>query len=126
MRLVWFGVLGLVIAFAVQTFFGSVIEADTEVSTKRVSAYGTYRDGQHHIEGMAMVPTSCHTLTVRVRDITPNSSALVFETWEQPYAVDCVDEPTPKRFAISVFAPGAQDFQAILDNNWVSLALVRR
>jgi len=124
MRILSFFVIAGVVAFATQTFFGSELAAAADESIKAVSIQDHYSDDVHEISGMVMVPSPCHDLTVRTKDVDANTTAIIFETWEQPYRA-CEQELTPKAFKVVVFAPENIVFKAILDNEWVRLAIVK-
>jgi hypothetical protein len=114
-------------AFFAQVFFGSLIARASQEETSAVSARAVYRDGKFDVRGMVMVPSSCHRLSVRPHEIDPQTTALVFETWEEPYRYthECVKESTPRSFQLEVFGTAGTEFRAMLDTKWVRLSLAR-
>lgn len=126
MRLGWFFIAASLVAFAAQTFFGNALAAATEEDVHTVRAQHTYvREGVHEISGMLLVPSACHDLTVRAKDFDPQTTVLVFETWEQPYRT-CAQDPVAKSFTVQVLAPQTITFKAIVDTTWRQLTLVER
>lgn len=121
-RLAWFGVVAIVVAFAAQTFFGSLLVAAADDDVRAIRVRDQFKNDMHELSGMVMVPSACHDLTVRTKDIDPQTTALVFETWEQPYR-ECPQELTPKAFRVVVYAPENIIFKAIMDNSWTQLRI---
>ena len=124
-RIVWYAVLAACFAFAIHIFFGSVFAASADNAIQSILARDDYRDGAHHLTGTVFVPSDCHELSVRTTDVTAKVTALVFETWEQPYR-QCKDELTPKAFAVVTYAPKNVQFKALLDGSLVPLTVILR
>ena len=122
-RLVWFALASGLVAFATQTFFSSVVNAQVTDDARTIRAQHSYKSEVHDIQGMAMVPSDCYDLSVRVRDFDAATTILVFETWEQPYRHCENPLPAAKHFKVAVFAPENIKFKAMLDHEWAPLAL---
>lgn len=117
----------MLLAFCAQTFFASVIAAEAEEDASGVSAQVRYDNGKYYVRGMAMVPSTCHRLSVRPHEIDPSTTAIVFETWEEPYRYHdaCKKEITPRSFQLEIFASKETHFKAMVDTKWVTLSLVQ-
>lgn len=122
-RVLWFAVVACALSFAAQSFFGNVLASETDAALRSVTIKDVYTDESHELSGMVMVPSACHDLTVRTKDMDGDTVALIFESWEQPYR-NCAQELTPRAFRIVVFAPEQVKFRAILDNDWVAVRLL--
>ncbi len=123
-RLLWFICLGACLALGAHLFFASYLTADAQASNYSLSVHDRYANGVHSISGMYTVPSECHDLFVRAQDINGSMTALVFETWEQPYR-DCKHEPTPRAFQVQVFGSSALEFRAIANNNWIPIRIAQ-
>lgn len=125
-RLAWFAVAACLVAFATQTFFSSVVNAQVTDDSRTIRALHSYKNEVHDIQGMAMVPSDCYDLSVRVRDFDAGTTILVFETWEQPYRHCENPVPAAKHFKVAVFAPQTIKFKAMLDHEWAPLILSQK
>jgi len=124
-RIIWFGIVASMLAIASHFFFGSVFAAGISGSDVVVLQH-SYKasENKHELTGMILVPSTCHDLTVRSRDVDANTVALIFETWEKPYAEDCVEEVEPRAFSVVAFAPKEIDFMAVMDGSWLPISVI--
>jgi len=78
----------------------------------------------HRLSGMVMVPTACHDLLSRTREIDRANYMLIFETWENPNRV-CNSEEMPRQFHLTLFAPSTGiALQAKLDDVSIPLEVI--
>lgn len=125
MRLLWAIIVIASCAYGADSFFGSIVNANVQDDINTIRVVDSYKNGEHSLSGMVMVKSPCYDLTVRMRDIDARTTALVFETWEQPYRT-CTATPTPKAFTAKVFAPEQTLFRAFLDSKPSAMDFVRR
>ena len=125
-RLVIFAVCASLTAFVAQIFFGGAIFAAAQQETFQIVLRDHYSKAKetHELSGMVMVPSDCADVSVRVKDYDASTTFLIFETWEQPYRINCEKAPTPRAVHASVFAPKDVEFRALLDNEIVPKSLV--
>ena len=124
-RLTLFTVTAVLVAYTAHVFFGSIIFAAAEENTNAIVLRDTYKNEQHNLSGIVMVPSICHDLTVRAKDIDARSTAIILETWEQPFATECDKTPTPRAIHVTAFGPEGLELHGIMDGNWVPLAIVK-
>lgn len=117
-RLFLFTISAVLVAFAAHVFFGSTLAVSANEDIETVVMRSTYEDGAHHISGMVMVPSDCHDLNVRTKDLDADTLLLIFETWEQPYRTCTGESHEPRAFRVVAFAPEDVGFRAIFDNEW--------
>lgn len=125
MRTFWFIVIVAVVAFLAYVFFGSALEAIAQEEASVVTVQDQISAGTHELSGQVFVPSECHDLTVRVKDIDAATTALIFETWKQPYR-ECVQEPVPRVFRAVAFAPIDVVFKGIYDGELVPLEIITK
>lgn len=104
-HIVWFLIVSSVIAYAVFLVVGSVIANEASASTRVVVARDVLSPGAHHLSGMVMVPSTCSTLSVRTESVDRFTHRLVFTSWEDPAASECLVEEVPRSFRAVLFAP---------------------
>ncbi len=124
-RLVIFFVFASLSAFTAHLFFGSIIFAAAQKDVFNITLRDTFHNETHELSGIVMVPTTCHDLSVRTKDFDAGTTFLLFETWEQPYRIDCVKESTPRAVKVIVFGPKNVVFRAMMDEEIVPISIVR-
>lgn len=124
-RLGMFFVFSCLVAFAAHLFFGSIIFAQEAEGDAAIVLRDQYANEVHDLSGMVMVPSDCHDLTVRAKDVDARVTAIVLETWEQPYRIECSKEPTPRAIHAVAFGPATLEFRGLMDGEWVPLKIVR-
>ena len=125
-RLLWFTIVATSLAYGTHLFFGSIVSASVQNDIRTIHVADAFHDGEHDLSGMVMAPSPCYDLTVRTEDVDAKTIALIFETWQQPYRTCGADDPTPRAFTASVFAPANIDFRAFLDSKPVRLDVVMK
>jgi hypothetical protein len=106
------------------TLIGTIVEAQVEAELNKVIARDKIAVGVHNLSGMAMVPSTCHTLSVKAENVDVSNYVLLFTTWEDSARV-CKEEPTPRQFHVTLFAPSTGvAFQATLDGKPISLIVM--
>lgn len=125
-RLIWPIVICSVFALSVHLYFGNMFEVSADELARQVAVRDIYYpgEGKHEYMGMVMVPSRCHDLSVRSHDFDPDTTILVFETWEQPYR-ECPKDLVPQAFEITVFAPENIEIKALLDGSFVPIRIIR-
>lgn len=112
------------IAGAAHLFFGSIIFASSTEELQSIVLRDKYEHETHELSGIAMVPSDCHELSVRSRDLDARTIVLVLETWEQPSRSDCSKTSAPRAIRAVVYAPKEVRFRALFDSEWVLLKIV--
>ncbi|MBI4068236.1 hypothetical protein HY413_02410 [Candidatus Kaiserbacteria bacterium] len=123
-RLTLFTVTAIAIAYAAHMFFGSIIFAAAEEDASAIVLRDIYKNERHELSGIVMVPSTCHDLTVRAKDIDARSTAIILETWEQPFASACDKAPTPRAIHVTAFGPEGLDLRGMQDGAWVPLTII--
>lgn len=123
-RLTFFIVFAALVAGAAHLFFGSIISAAAQEEASTIVLKDAFKNGTHELSGIVMVPSNCHDLTVRTKDVTHTVSAVIFETWEQPFIADCDRTPSPRAVQAILFGPKDLDIRAIYDGEWVPIQLL--
>ena len=123
-RLTFFFVFAILTALVSHIFFGSIIFAAAQQEASAIVLKDAYKRGTHELSGIVMVPSSCHDLTVRTKDVTQTMSAIIFETWEQPFLTGCDRSPNPRSVQAIIFGSEHLDIRAIYDGEWAPLTLV--
>lgn len=123
-RLTFFIVFAVLVAGASHIFFGSIIFAAAQEGASAIVLKDEFKNGTHELSGIVMVPSSCHDLTVRTKDVTHTMSAVIFETWEQPFIANCDRSPSPRSVQAVLFGAENLDIRAIYDGEWVPIQLV--
>ncbi len=124
-RLTLFSITAIAVAYAAHMFFGSIIFAAAEEDASAIVLRDSYKNEQHDLSGIVMVPSSCHDLTVRAKDIDARNTAIILETWEEPFVSECEQTPTPRSIHVTAFGPEGLDFYGILDGDWVPLTVLK-
>lgn len=124
-RLTLFTVTAVAIAYTAHIFFGGIIFAAAEQNANAIVLKDVYGNEQHELSGIVMVPSTCHDLTVRAKDIDARSTAIILETWEQPFASECEKAPTPRSIHVTAFGPEGLDLHGILDGEWAPLTIIK-
>ena len=114
----------LLSGFTAHLFFGSAIFADAEERVYAITVRDAYKNEVHELSGIIMTESSCHDASVRTQDIDARMTAIIFETWERPFSVDCVKEPTPRFVSANVFANDQIVFKGMLNGEWVPITIV--
>jgi hypothetical protein len=124
-RLTLFTVFASLVAFSAHLFFGSVIFAAAEQDTFAITLRDVYENETHDLSGIIMAPSACHDISVRAKDVDAGMTAIVFETWEQPYRETCEKSPAPRAIHVLAFGPKDLELRGLLDGEWIPLSIVR-
>ncbi len=115
-RILWFAVVAVLAAYATYLFLGRVVNAESDAQVKTVVVRDIISQRMHILSGMVMVPSACHKLIARVKEIDIENYLLNFRIWEDPNRT-CPMEEEPQRFNMTLFAPSAGiAFQGTLDD----------
>ncbi|OGG59992.1 hypothetical protein A2765_00815 [Candidatus Kaiserbacteria bacterium RIFCSPHIGHO2_01_FULL_56_24] len=114
-RFIWILVVTSAVGYAAYLFFGSIVQAQTEPPME-VDVYD-YVDVQahtHRLSGIIMLPTKCHTIVVKTKELGPGKYHLYFSTFGDEHG--CAPDPQPVAFRTVIDAPlvGVR-FSATLD-----------
>ena len=123
LRMLVFVVCATLMAVAAQLYFGSIIFASSKEEVQKIVLRDVYQKETHELSGMVMVPSDCHDLSVRAREVDADTTALIFETWADPTR-ECEQSATPRAVRSVVFGPADLEFRALLDGEWISLRVV--
>jgi hypothetical protein len=95
----------------------------TTASTTPIVARDIERDGEHHLTGVVLVPSTCDEINVATEQLGDNSFRLKFTTWEEP-AVKCFQAPVERVFDVALFAATSDvAFSATLDKKEIPIAV---
>ncbi len=120
-----FAVFASLVGVAAHLFFGSAIFAAAEQHVYAITLSDAYKNELHELSGIIMTESTCHDASVRTHDIDDSTTAIIFETWERPFSVECVKEPTARYLSTKVFANDRIAFRGMLNGEWVPLTIVR-
>lgn len=124
-HLLWVTIAAILIGYASFLLFGSFIEKEVRKEQHTALAIDRIGVGTHHISGRVTVPTSCHGLSVRTRQMTQTSYRLDFSTWQQPNR-ECAHEPFSHPFHVVTFAPSVGvEFTATLDGEMLPMRILK-
>ncbi|OGG67506.1 hypothetical protein A3C21_00185 [Candidatus Kaiserbacteria bacterium RIFCSPHIGHO2_02_FULL_59_21] len=128
MRMLWnlvsFTAVAGVAAYIVFLVLGSAVEAQVVYDANRVVVRDRLGQRVHNLSGMVMVPSECHALESRAKQIDGANFLIEFRTWEDPSRT-CFSGAAPKQFHLTVFAPSVGvAFQATLDDVPIPLELI--
>mgnify|MGYP001608515362 FL=1 len=114
-------------AFSAHLYFGSLLIAQAETAIdQNLVLVDHYANGQHELSGIAMVPTDCHEIAVRVEESSGRTVSLLFEVWQQSPKSLCEDRHAPRAVRSIVQAPEDIEFRALVNDIPVSLRVVRQ
>lgn len=116
-------VFTIVLSYAAYLFFGSIVNAEIEEPMTRVEVYDFIDTSTktHRLSGIIMVPTRCHELSVKTKELKPGTYHVYFSTFGDVHG--CADDPQPLSFREYVTAPiVGSEFTASLD--WRPLEFV--
>ena len=124
-RLLWLSMAMALLAYGSSLFFQSVINSQDESTVRRIVATDRVGVGVHHLSGFVPVPSPCHALSVKVRQMAHASYHLTFDTWQEPYR-DCTPETVYRRFHAVTFGPSVgSHFSASVDGKPYTLTVLQ-
>jgi hypothetical protein len=118
-RFIWIVVLTSAVAYASYLFFGSIVQAQTEVPLE-VDVYDfiDVSARTHRLSGIIMVPTKCHSIVVKSKELSRGKYHIYFSTFGDEHG--CAPDPHPMAFRTIIDAPlVGVEFTASLD--WVPI-----
>jgi hypothetical protein len=112
-------VLGAYLTFLVASdTFNATPAAATPVVVRDV-----LREGEHHLYGKIVVPSSCDEVSIQTVNTSATTYDLQFTTWPEP-EVKCINAPAERVFDTVIFAPSVGvEFTASIDKTPVPLAV---
>ncbi len=122
-RLLVLSAFATLMAIAAQLYFGSIIFASSKAEAQKIVLRDVYQKETHELSGIVMVPSDCHDLSVRTREVDADTTALIFETWADPTR-ECGQSAAPRAVRSVVFGPADLEFRALLDGEWIPLRVV--
>lgn len=123
-RLLIFAVFAALTAVSAHLFFGSMLFASAEGQLQEIVLRDTYKNEAHEFSGIVSVPSECHDLSVRAKDLDARTTVLIFESWERPSIAGCSREVAARAIRTVVFAPPETNFRALFDGEWIPLRVV--
>lgn len=122
-RLLWIACATAFVAYACYLYFGSTMEP--KIDRNSVIAMDTVSAGKHELKGVIVIPSECHGVSLRVKEVVPSYFHLKFETWQEPYR-DCAKEPVLHAFNTVVFGPSVgTTFFSSLDGKVLDLHVIK-
>lgn len=106
----------IVLSYGAYIFFGSIVRAEIEEPLTRVEVYDFIDTSTktHRLSGIIMVPTRCHNLSVKTKELEPGTFHVYFSSFGDFHG--CADDPQPLSFREYVKAPlVGTEFTASLD-----------
>jgi hypothetical protein len=106
----------LVLSWAAYVFFGGIVNAEIEKPLTRVEVYDFIDTSTktHRLSGIIMVPTRCHSINVKTKELEPGKYHVYFSSFGDVHG--CADDPQPLSFREYVKAPiVGTEFTASLD-----------
>lgn len=106
----------IALSWASYVFFGGVVRAEIEEPLTRVEVYDFVDTATktHRLSGIIMVPTRCHSLSVKTKELEPGKYHVYFSTFGDFHG--CAEDPQPLSFREYVKAPVVgTEFTASLD-----------
>lgn len=98
-------VFTVVLSYAAYLFFGSIVNAQIEEPLTRVEVYDFIDTSTktHRLSGIIMVPTKCHSVSVKTKELEPGKYHVYFSSFGDVHG--CADDPQPLSFREYVKAP---------------------
>lgn len=116
-------IFAAILSYAAFLFFGSVVRAESEKPLTRVEVYDFVDTATktHRLSGIIMVPTKCHSVRVKTKELEPGTFHVYFSSYGDEHG--CANDPQPLAFREYVVAPlVGVEFTASLD--WKPLDFV--
>ena len=123
-RVLWIACAAVFVAYGSYLFFGSSLSAVTDELEGTIVSVDSISAGKHVLRGVIVIPSECHGVSVKVRQLIPTLYHLNFETWQEPYR-DCTHVPVLHSFETTVFAPSiGVTFVASLDGKVLQMHVI--
>ena len=120
-RLLWLIAAVTLITYATFLFFGSILR--DEPLRAPILVTDRVGDGTHHLTGTIPVSSSCHQVSVQVRETESFRYHIDFVTWYEPFRTDCAKDSAHTFYAL-VFAPAlGVEFSASIDEKPLELEI---
>ncbi|MFZ2555781.1 MAG: hypothetical protein WAZ27_05260 [Minisyncoccia bacterium] len=118
-------IITILAGYASQLYFGSIVEAETERNRTRVEVHDflDVKAKTHRLSGIIMLPTKCHSLSIKTKELAPGKYHVYFSTFGDVHG--CAQEPHAVPFRTIVNAPlVGVEFTASLDWHDMDFILV--
>ena len=123
-RVLWITCAAIFVAYGSYLFFGSSLSAVTDELEGSIVSVDAVSAGKHVLKGVIVIPSECHGVNIKVRQLVPTVYHLDFETWQEPYR-DCAHVPVLHSFETIVFAPSlGVTFVASLDGKVLNMHVI--
>lgn len=110
--------------FVMLLVLGSIETVRIQEQARSVVVRDALGQRVHKLSGMVIVPTACHELASRAKEIDDANYLLAFNTWENPNRI-CNSEEVARQFNLTIFAPSTGiAFQATLDDVSIPLTVI--